>query len=60
MAEIKMASGLTEGAQLGASVSVKERNKIADLVTASIAQGAEVKLGGKLLLATALSIHQQF
>ncbi len=47
MAEIKMASGLTEGAQLGASVSVKERNKIADLVTASIAQGAEVKLGGK-------------
>jgi len=47
MAEIKMASGLTEGAQLGASVSVKERNKIADLVTASISQGAELKLGGK-------------
>jgi succinate-semialdehyde dehydrogenase/glutarate-semialdehyde dehydrogenase len=47
MADIKMASGLTEGAQLGASVSVKERNKIADLVTASISQGAELKLGGK-------------
>jgi len=31
---------------LGASVSMKERNKIADLVDESIAAGAQVKIGG--------------
>jgi succinate-semialdehyde dehydrogenase/glutarate-semialdehyde dehydrogenase len=46
MSKIKMASGLTEGAQLGASVSVKERDKIADLVDSSVKQGGKVTLGG--------------
>ena len=46
MSGLKMAPGLTEGAQLGASVSMKERNKIADLVDASIASGAKVTTGG--------------
>ena len=46
MADVKMADGLSEGAQLGASVSRKERDKIADLVNASVAAGAELKLGG--------------
>jgi succinate-semialdehyde dehydrogenase/glutarate-semialdehyde dehydrogenase len=47
MGEIKMASGITTGAQLGASVSVKERDKIASLVENSISNGAQVKTGGK-------------
>ena len=46
MAKIKMASGLTEGAQLGASVSIKERDKIADLVDGAVKQGGKVTLGG--------------
>jgi succinate-semialdehyde dehydrogenase/glutarate-semialdehyde dehydrogenase len=46
MSELKMAPGLSEGAQLGASVSVKERNKIADLVGAAQAQGGTINLGG--------------
>ena len=41
-----MASGLTDGAQLGASVSIKERDKIADLVENSVKQGGKVTLGG--------------
>ena len=47
MAGIKMAPGLTEDAQLGASVSLKERNKIADLVDLAIKEGAKVNLGGQ-------------
>ena len=47
MSELKMASGITTGAQLGASVSVKERDKIASLVEASISNGAQIKTGGK-------------
>jgi succinate-semialdehyde dehydrogenase/glutarate-semialdehyde dehydrogenase len=47
MAALKMASGTSAGAQLGASVSVKERNKIAELVDASVASGAQIKTGGK-------------
>lgn len=47
MGELKMASGITTGAQLGASVSVKERDKIASLVEASISNGAQIKTGGK-------------
>jgi succinate-semialdehyde dehydrogenase/glutarate-semialdehyde dehydrogenase len=47
MSELKMASGITAGAQLGASVSVKERDKIAYLVENSIAYGAQIKTGGK-------------
>jgi succinate-semialdehyde dehydrogenase/glutarate-semialdehyde dehydrogenase len=47
MAKIKMAPGLTEGAQLGASVSIKERDKIADLVAGAIREGGNVALGGE-------------
>jgi len=47
MSELKMASGVTKGAQLGASVSVKERDKIASLVENSISNGAQIKTGGK-------------
>ena len=47
MGGLKMAPGTSAGAQLGASVSVKERNKIAELVDSSIAAGGIVKTGGK-------------
>ena len=47
MGGLKMAPGTSSGAQLGASVSVKERNKIADLVDSSVAAGGDVKTGGK-------------
>jgi succinate-semialdehyde dehydrogenase/glutarate-semialdehyde dehydrogenase len=47
MGDLKMAPGTTVGAQLGASVSVKERNKIAELVDASVAAGGQLKTGGK-------------
>jgi succinate-semialdehyde dehydrogenase/glutarate-semialdehyde dehydrogenase len=47
MGDLKMAAGTTAGAQLGASVSVKERNKIAELVDTSITAGGQVKTGGK-------------
>jgi succinate-semialdehyde dehydrogenase/glutarate-semialdehyde dehydrogenase len=47
MGDLKMAAGTTTGAQLGASVSVKERNKIAELVDASVTAGGQVKTGGK-------------
>ena len=46
MAGIRMAPGLAEGAGLGASVSIGERDKIADLVDASVASGARVLIGG--------------
>ena len=48
MSGLKMASGLTEGAQLGASVSVKERNKIAELVDSAISAGGKVETGAKV------------
>jgi succinate-semialdehyde dehydrogenase / glutarate-semialdehyde dehydrogenase len=48
MAAIKMAPGLSEGAQLGAFVSNKERDKIADLVDLAVKGGAEIKTGGKI------------
>jgi succinate-semialdehyde dehydrogenase/glutarate-semialdehyde dehydrogenase len=47
MSDLKMAPGVTAGAQLGASVSVKERNKIAELVDTSVTAGGQVKTGGK-------------
>ena len=47
MGSLKMAAGTSTGAQLGASVSVKERNKIAELVDSSVAAGGSVKTGGK-------------
>ena len=52
MSELKMASGVTKGAQLGASVSIKERDKIASLVENSISNGAQIKTGGKSLAGT--------
>ncbi|NDA83045.1 MAG: NAD-dependent succinate-semialdehyde dehydrogenase, partial [Actinobacteria bacterium] len=48
MAKIKMAPGLSEGAQLGAFVSMKERNKIAELVDTAVKNGADVRTGGKI------------
>jgi succinate-semialdehyde dehydrogenase/glutarate-semialdehyde dehydrogenase len=48
MSGLKMASGLSEGAQLGASVSIKERNKIAELVDASLSAGAKAETGAKI------------
>ncbi|MEY2828124.1 MAG: hypothetical protein RLZZ183_1243, partial [Actinomycetota bacterium] len=47
MGKLKMASGTSDGAQLGASVSIKERNKIAQLVDDSITKGGKVVTGGK-------------
>jgi succinate-semialdehyde dehydrogenase/glutarate-semialdehyde dehydrogenase len=48
MAALKVADGLTEGAQLGASVSLKERNKIAELVDASVTAGGKLHTGGAI------------
>jgi succinate-semialdehyde dehydrogenase / glutarate-semialdehyde dehydrogenase len=47
MGALKVAPGLEAGAQLGASVSIKERNKIAELVDQSVASGGKIELGGK-------------
>ena len=47
MGSLKVAPGLEKGAQLGASVSVKERNKIAQLVDDSVKNGAKINVGGK-------------
>jgi succinate-semialdehyde dehydrogenase/glutarate-semialdehyde dehydrogenase len=47
MGTLKLAPGLEAGAQLGASVSVKERNKIAQLVDDSVTNGAKINVGGK-------------
>jgi succinate-semialdehyde dehydrogenase/glutarate-semialdehyde dehydrogenase len=46
MAALKMADGISEGAQLGASVSTKERDKIAEFVQGAVEAGGEVLLGG--------------
>lgn len=48
MSNLKMAPGMESGAQLGASVSIKERDKIAQLVSDSIKAGAKVETGGQL------------
>jgi succinate-semialdehyde dehydrogenase/glutarate-semialdehyde dehydrogenase len=48
MGKLKFAAGLSEGAQLGASISIKERNKIAQLVDDSITKGGRVLTGGKV------------
>jgi succinate-semialdehyde dehydrogenase/glutarate-semialdehyde dehydrogenase len=47
MGAFVMGRGLDAGVQLGASVSLKERNKIAELVDNSIKAGAKVLTGGK-------------
>ncbi len=46
MAALNMAPGLNEGAQLGASVSIKERNKIAALVETAVKDGGKIVIGG--------------
>ena len=47
MGAFVMGRGRDAGVQLGSSVSVKERNKIAELVDNSIKAGAKVLTGGK-------------
>ena len=46
MSQLKMGKGTDAGIQLGASVSVKERNKIADLVDAAVKAGGKIHTGG--------------
>jgi succinate-semialdehyde dehydrogenase/glutarate-semialdehyde dehydrogenase len=47
MSQLKMGRGTDDGIQLGASVSIKERNKIAELVDAAVKAGGKVHTGGK-------------
>jgi succinate-semialdehyde dehydrogenase/glutarate-semialdehyde dehydrogenase len=46
MSQLKMGKGTEAGIQLGASVSVKERNKIAELVDAAVKAGGKIHTGG--------------
>jgi succinate-semialdehyde dehydrogenase/glutarate-semialdehyde dehydrogenase len=46
MSQLKMGKGTDAGIQLGASVSVKERNKISELVDAAVKAGGKVHTGG--------------
>jgi succinate-semialdehyde dehydrogenase/glutarate-semialdehyde dehydrogenase len=46
MSQLKMGKGTDAGIQLGASVSVKERNKIAELVDAAVKAGGKLHTGG--------------
>jgi succinate-semialdehyde dehydrogenase/glutarate-semialdehyde dehydrogenase len=48
MSGLKMADGLSDGAQLGASVSIKERNKIAALVDSAVSTGGKLVTGGEM------------
>jgi len=48
MSAFVMGRGRDAGIQLGASVSIKERNKIAELVDQSVASGGKVVTGGAL------------
>ena len=48
MSSFVMGRGRDAGIQLGASVSIKERNKIAELVDQSVARGGKVMTGGAL------------
>jgi succinate-semialdehyde dehydrogenase/glutarate-semialdehyde dehydrogenase len=47
MAALTMGTGRESGITLGASVSMKERNKIAELVDGATSRGAKVHLGAK-------------
>ena len=47
MGSFVMGRGRDTGVQLGASVSIKERNKIAEVVDNSVKSGAKVLTGGK-------------
>jgi succinate-semialdehyde dehydrogenase/glutarate-semialdehyde dehydrogenase len=46
MSHVRLGPGLADGADLGACVSVAERDKIASLVDASIGHGASLLVGG--------------
>jgi len=46
MSQLKMGKGTDTGIQLGASVSIKERNKIAELVDAAVKSGGKLHTGG--------------
>ena len=46
MSQLKMGRGTDAGIQLGASVSIKERNKIAELVDAAVKAGGKIHTGG--------------
>jgi succinate-semialdehyde dehydrogenase/glutarate-semialdehyde dehydrogenase len=46
LAPFKVGPGIERDNQLGALVSVGERDKVAELVTTAVAQGAKVTLGG--------------
>ena len=46
MGALVMGKGTDSGVQLGASVSMKERNKIAELVTNAVKSGAKIITGG--------------
>lgn len=46
MSQLKMGKGTEAGIQLGASVSIKERNKIAELVDAAVKVGGIIHTGG--------------
>ena len=46
MSQLKMGKGTDTGIQLGASVSIKERNKIAELVDAAVKAGGKLHTGG--------------
>jgi succinate-semialdehyde dehydrogenase/glutarate-semialdehyde dehydrogenase len=66
MSAFVMGRGRDAGVQLGASVSIKERNKIAELVVNSVKAGAKVLTGGKMpdgpgafYPATVLEVDQQ-
>jgi succinate-semialdehyde dehydrogenase/glutarate-semialdehyde dehydrogenase len=48
MSAFVMGRGRDEGIQLGASVSINERDKIAELVNESVASGGKVIVGGAL------------
>ena len=47
MSALVMGKGTDAGVQLGASVSIKERNKIAELVDNAVKQGGKIHTGGK-------------
>jgi succinate-semialdehyde dehydrogenase/glutarate-semialdehyde dehydrogenase len=47
LADIRFGSGLDRANTLGALVSLDERDKVADLVDAAVAEGASLQLGGE-------------
>ncbi|MEE4025813.1 NAD-dependent succinate-semialdehyde dehydrogenase [Gordonia sp. PKS22-38] len=48
MAAVRLGAGYEDGVTLGPLVSAKQRDKVADAVDGAVADGARVRLGGKL------------